>query len=90
MSSRDLIVLLGAIAAAIIVLPLAAMSMGGFMMMGWMGGFGLLTWLLLIVGLVMVITSLSRKDRPPDDLLTILKRRLAAGRSRKTSTKSSA
>lgn len=79
MSSRDLVVLVVAIAAAIILLPLVAMSVGGFMMMGWMGGFGLLTWLLLVGGLVLVVTSLSRKERAPDDPLTVLKRRLAAG-----------
>lgn len=79
MSSRDLVVLVVAIAAAIILLPLVAMSVGGFMMMGWMAGFGLLTWLLLIGGLILVITSLTRKERAPDDPLTVLKRRLAAG-----------
>lgn len=89
MTSRDLAVGL-VILGAIILLPVLGMALWGFGMMGpgmmggwgWgggFGGFGLLTALLVIAGIVFIVLAFARKEARPDEPLELLKRRLARG-----------
>lgn len=83
MNSRDLMIVLGVVFAAIVLLPILGMSMWGTMMMGWrpgwMGGFGLLALLFVIAGVALVVHKVSHREPSSDDPLQTLKRRLAAG-----------
>ena len=53
--------------------------MGPGMMGGGYGGFGLLTLLLLIGGVVLIVLAFTRREGRPDGALEILKQRLARG-----------
>ncbi len=88
-TSRDLAVGL-VILGAIVLLPVLGMALWGFGMMGpgmmggwgWgggFGGFGLLTALLVIAGIVFIVLAFARKEARPDEPLELLKRRLARG-----------
>ncbi len=95
MSSRDLGIVVLVVLGALILLPVLGMTLGGgWGMMGpgmmgpgmmgrWGygpgGGFGLLTFLLLIAGIVLVVLAFTRKEGRPADTLEILKTRLAKG-----------
>ncbi len=95
MSSRDLGIVVLIVLGALVLLPVLSMGLGGgWGMMGpgmmgpgmmgrWGyglgGGFGLLTFLLLIAGIVLVVLAFTRKDGKTGDSLEILKTRLAKG-----------
>lgn len=52
---------------------------GGGAGFGFGGGFGLLFLLLLVAGVVLIVSGLTRKDARTDDALQILRARLARG-----------
>jgi len=100
MSARDVGIVVLVVLGVLILLPLlgGAGMMGGLMGHGMMGGpwggrwgwgwglplLGGLFWLLVIVGIVLVVTSLVRRGEPTtagggESALDILKRRLARG-----------
>ncbi len=98
MSSRDWTIVLVVILGAVVLLPVLGMSfwgggmmgpggmMGRGMMGGWGpgfgGGFGLLFLLLVIAGVVLIVSGLTRrgvKTEQTDEPLQILRARLARG-----------
>ncbi len=91
MNSRDLTVVLLVILGVIVLLPILGMTLGGYGMMGpgmmggygmmgrGFGGFGLLTLLLLVAGVVLIVLAFTRREGRPDGALEILKQRLARG-----------
>jgi len=95
MMNRDLTIVLLVLLGVFVLLPVLGMSLWGFGMMGpgymmgrgmmggWygggFGGFGLLTMILLIVGVLLIARGLTRRAAPDEAPLEILKRRLARG-----------
>ncbi len=90
MNSRDLWIVAAIILGALVLLPVLGMSLwGGWGMMGpgmmgrWGygpgGGFGLLTFLLLVAGVVLIVLAFTRKEPKGSEPLEILKARLAKG-----------
>ena len=93
MNSRDLTIVLLVILGVFVLLPVLGMSfwgggmmgpggmMGRGMMGGWGpgGGFGLLFLLLVIAGVVLIVSGLTRKEAKPDEPLQVLRGRLARG-----------
>ncbi len=89
MDSHDLITVLLVIVGAVVLLPVLGMVLWGFGMMGpgmmgpgmmsYGGGAGLLTLVLLIVGIVLIARGLTRKGSTSEEPLEVLKRRLARG-----------
>ncbi len=95
MNSRDLWIVAAIILGALVLLPVLGMSLwGGWGMMGpgmmgpgmmgrWGygpgGGFGLLTFLLLVAGVVLIVLAFARKEPKSSEPLEILKARLAKG-----------
>jgi len=95
MSSRDLGIVVLVVLGALVLLPVLGMALGGgwgmmgpgMMGPGMMGrwgygpgaGVGVLTFLLLVAGVVLVVLAFTRKEGRPADAVEILKTRLAKG-----------